>query len=129
MRRILALALAVVIAVELVAGCSSASESPTFPLPTAAVPISVPTQAGPLTGTCPSTDLGSIVIDWDAGHRVLSLGSKKVLLPWGFSGRLLPSGRLEILARGGTVVARDGDTVKLGGADLEHVCRVQGVEY
>jgi hypothetical protein len=28
-----------------------------------------------------------------------------------------------------TVVAQDGDTIKLGGADTEHVCRVQGVEY
>jgi hypothetical protein len=129
MRRILTLALAAVFALGLVAGCSSGSEDETFPLPTAAIPIKVPTQAGPLTGTCPSTDLGSILIGWDAGHRGLSLGGKKVLLPWGFSGRMLPSGRLEILARGGTVIARDGDTVKLGGADLEHVCRVQGVEY
>jgi hypothetical protein len=129
MKRILALALVAALALGLTAACSSGSEEPTYPLPTAAIPIPVPSQVGPLAGSCPSTDLGSVLITWDAGHRKLSLGGQKVLLPWGFSARELPDGRLEILGRGGAVVARDGDTIRLGGADLEHVCRVQGVEY
>jgi hypothetical protein len=129
MKRILAPALVAALALGLAAGCSSGSEEGAYPLPTAAINIPVPTQVGPLAGSCPSTDLGPILITWDAGHRKLTLGGQKVLLPWGFSGRMLPSGRLEILGRGGAVVARDGDTIRLGGADLEHVCRVQGVEY
>lgn len=37
--------------------------------------------------------------------------------------------RSSSLAPDGTVVARDGDTIKLGGPDYMHVCRVQSVEY
>jgi hypothetical protein len=128
MKRIPVLALAAALALGL-AACGSGSQEPTYPLPTEAIPIQLPTQVGPLAGSCPSTDLGPILITWDSGHRKLSLGSQKVLLPWGFSARELPDGHLEIVAKGGAVVARDGDTIRLGGADLEHVCRVQGVEY
>jgi hypothetical protein len=66
---------------------------------------------------------------WDAGHRSMSFSGPKVALPFLFSGRMLPSGRFQIIAPGNTVVAQDGDTLKLGGADYMHICRVQGVEY
>ena len=70
-----------------------------------------------------------ILIAWDAAHRSLSLGGEKAVLPPGFTGRMLPDGRFELLGPGGDVVARDGDTLKVGGSDYIRVCRVQGVNY
>lgn len=125
MRRILALVLVAGVA----AACSLFDDEPTYPLPAAAIVWALPTQAGASPSVCPSTQLAPLRIDWDAIHRILSVGGEKVLWPRGFSERLLPSGRLDILAPDGSVVARDGDTVAFGGSDYQHVCRVQGVEY
>lgn len=121
--------LALVLVAGLVAGCALGEEDQTYPLPTAAITLDVGAQATPGTAPCPSTDLAPVKIDWEATHRSLSFGGPKVELPKGFSGRMLPTGRLEILAPDGTVVARDGDTLILGGSDYMHVCRVQGVVY
>jgi len=129
MKRLLTLGMAALLAAQLLAACSAASEDPTYPLPSTAESFSLQTQTAPRTAPCPDTELPSVVVNWDAGHRKLSFSGQKVLLPFGFFGRVLPGGRLEIVAPGNTVVAQDGDTLKLGGADLAHVCRVQGVVY
>jgi hypothetical protein len=120
--------LALLLAAGMVAACSM-GEDPTYPLPTSPITWPLPTQpvAGPTA--CPATVLTPVKIEWDATHRSLSLGGQKATLPNGFSARMLPTGRLEILAPDGTVAARDGDTIALGGSDYAHVCRVQGVEY
>jgi hypothetical protein len=125
MRLILTLVLVACVA----SACSLVDDEPTYPLPTAAIAWSVPTQLDASPSVCPSTQLAPLRIDWDATHRSLSVGGEKLLWPRGFSARMLPSGRLEILAPDGNVVARDGDTVAFGGSDYMHVCRVQGVEY
>jgi len=119
--------LVLVAAAWLVAGCSWPDEETTYPLPSVAViwPLPVQEDAGP--AVCPPTDLVPVKVEWDAPHRRLSMGGQKMIWPRGFSMRVLPSGRLEILAPDGTLVARDGDTVKLGGADYMHVCRVEAV--
>ena len=129
MKRILGLGLAALLATQILAACSFGEDLPTYALPTAAISWDPPTQAAPRTAPCPATELPSVVIEWDAVHRSLSLSGLKVDLPFGFTGRILPSGRYQIVAPGNTVVAQDGDTIKLGGADTEHVCRVQVVEY
>jgi hypothetical protein len=123
------LILAVVLAAGLAAACSWPEQETVYPLPPAPIAIELMTQAGTGSTTCPSTDLAPVKADWDATHRALSVGGEKVMWPQGFSARLLPSGHLDILAPDGTVVARDGDTIKLGGSDYMHVCRVQSVEY
>ena len=66
---------------------------------------------------------------WDATHRSLSLGGEKALLPAGFTGRMLANGCFEPSAPTGEVVARDGDSLEVSGADYMHICRVQGVNY
>jgi hypothetical protein len=123
------LILTLVLVAGVAAACSLFDDEPTYPLPTAAIVWALPTQPDASPSVCPSTQLAPLRIDWDATHRVLSVGSEKVLWPRGFSERMLPSGRLDILAPDGSVVARDGDTVAFGGSDYQHVCRVQGVEY
>ena len=123
------LILALVLTAGLVAACSFGEEDPTYPLPSAPMTWGVPTQSSPAARPCPTTVLAPVTVEWDATHRFLSLGGQKVELPRGFSARILPSGRFEILAPGGTVVARDGDTLQLGGSDYMNVCRVQSVEY
>jgi hypothetical protein len=40
-----------------------------------------------------------------------------------------PDGRFELLSPTGEVVAREGETLTVGGPDYMHVCRVQGVSY
>ncbi|HEX7492362.1 MAG TPA: hypothetical protein VF337_11735 [Candidatus Limnocylindrales bacterium] len=129
MKRLVVLAMGALMAAQLFAACSSASEDKTFALPTSPVSIQVPTQSAPHTGQCPATQLPAVTLTWDAGHQTVSFSGPKVLLPFGFSGRMLPSGRLQIIGPGDTVVAQDGDTLKLGGADYAHICRVQGVEH
>jgi hypothetical protein len=131
MKRTLAFGLAAVLTAQLLAGCGSGvtEENPTLPLPSAVTPYHLATQAAPRTTTCPSTVLPAVKVDWDAGHRVLSMSGEKMIWPFGFSASMLPSGHLEIRAPGGAIVARDGDTLQIGGADYEHVCRIQGVEY
>jgi hypothetical protein len=123
------LILTLVLAASVASACALGDEDPTYPLPASAIAWSVPTQLDAGPSVCPSTRLAPLRIDWDATHRSLSVGGEKVLWPRGFSARLLPSGRLDILAPDGSVVARDGDTVAFGGSDYLHVCRVQGVEY
>ena len=123
------LILALVLAAGFAGACSASDESTVYPLPSAAITIELMTQAGTSSTACPPTDLAPVKADWDATHRALSVGGEKVIWPRGFSARLLPSGHLEILAPDGTVVARDGDTIRLGGSDYMHVCRVQSVEY
>jgi hypothetical protein len=123
------LILALVLAAGLAGACSASDEETVYPLPSAAITIVLMTQAGTSSTACPPTDLAPVKADWDATHRALSVGGEKVIWPRGFSARLLPSGHLAILARDGTVVARDGDTIRLGGSDYMHVCRVQSVEY
>jgi hypothetical protein len=118
-----------VLASGVAAACSLFDDEPTYPLPAAAIVWALPTQTDAGPSVCPSTQLAPLRIDWDATHRALSVGGEKVLWPRGFSGCMLPSGCLDILAPNGSVVASDGDTVAFGGSDHEHVCRVQGVEY
>lgn len=125
MRVLLALLL-----VDVLAGaCSWPEEDTVYPSPTAAIAWATATQTYASTTACPSTELGPVKVEWDAIHRGLSFGGEKVLLPHGFSARILTNGRLEILAPNGTVVARDGDTLELGGPDYMHVCSVQNLEY
>jgi len=126
MKRVVALLLVTGL---LASACSLSEEDPVYPLPTAAITWALPTQPASGPTACPTTELGPVRAEWDATHRGLSLGGKKVIFPRGFLARILPSGRLEIMAPDGTVVARDGDTISLGGVDYLHVCRVQGVEY
>jgi hypothetical protein len=122
--------LALVVVAGLTAACSgSYSETTAYPLPSGAEDFPLPTQAASSTTGCPPSDLAPVPVDWDATQRAVSFGGQKVLWPRGFSARMLPDGRFEILAPDGTVVARDGDTVKLGGSDYQNVCRVQSAEY
>ncbi len=123
------LIMALVLAAGLAAACSWPEQETVYPLPSAPITIVLSTQAGANSTACPPADLAPVKVDWDATHRGLSMGGEKLTWPSGFSARLLPSGRLEILAPNGTVIARDGDTIKLGGADYMHVCRVQSVQY
>ena len=123
------LILALVLAAGIAAACSQPGEETVYPLPSATITIELVTQVGSSSTACPSTDLAPVKVDWDATHRGLSVGGEKVIWPRGFSARLLPSGRLDILAPNGAVVARDGDTIALGGADYMHICRVQSVGY
>ena len=130
MKAIAALFLAAALVAALVAGCGlAAPETTAYPLPTAAIAFPLPAQSDATAASCPATDLAPVKVEWDAVQRDLSVGGKKVIWPRGFSARILPSGGLEILAPGGAVVARDGDTIALGGTDYEHVCRVQSVQY
>ena len=123
------LILTLVLAAGIAAACSQPGEETVYPLPSATITIELVTQVGSSSTACPSTDLAPVKVDWDASHRALSVGGQKVIWPQGFSSRLLPDGRLDILAPNGSVIARDGDTVALGGSDYMHVCRVQSVEY
>ncbi|HEX7612720.1 MAG TPA: hypothetical protein VF371_08085 [Candidatus Limnocylindrales bacterium] len=118
-----------VLAASVAGRCSALEEETVYLLPSVAISIELPTQAGTSSTACPPTDLAPVKADWDATHRALSVGGEKVVWPSGFSARELPSGHLEILSPDGTVVARDGDTIRLGGSDYMHVCRVQSVEY
>ena len=127
MRRLATLMLAFGLAAMLVGACS-ADEDQTYQLPVAAISLPLPVQAAS-TAACPQGDLATVQVRWDAAHRVLTLGGEKFAFPGGFTSRELPTGRLEILAPDGTVVARDGDNVTFGGADYQHICRVNGVQY
>ena len=127
-KRFQALFLAAILAVGL-AGCSIGEEDPTYLLPPAPIAVALPTQPPSSPVTCPSTELAAVRVEWDATHRSLSLGGQKVIFPAGFAAHELASGRLEVLAPNGTVVARDGDMLRLGGPDYMHVCRIQSVEY
>ncbi|HEX7498531.1 MAG TPA: hypothetical protein VF344_08720, partial [Candidatus Limnocylindrales bacterium] len=102
------LILALVLAAVLVGACNE--EGTVYPLPSAPITRGLPTQEGSSSTVGPSTDLAPVKVEWDATHRVLSVGGEKVIWPKGFSSRMLPSGRLDILAPNGSVVARDGDT-------------------
>lgn len=110
------------------AGCAY-DDDPTYPMPTGPIEIQVATQTAPISTPCSAAELTPILITWDATHRSLSLGGEKAVMPAGFTGRMLPNGRFELLAPAGEVVARDGDRIKVGGADYMHICRVQGVNY
>jgi hypothetical protein len=129
MKRSPAWVLVAVLAAVIVASCSLGEEDPTYPLPSAPITWPLPTQPASSPSACPTTELAPVQVDWDAVHRTLSLGGQKVFFPAGFTSRELPSGRLEIVAPDGSVIARDGDTLNLGGSDYMHVCRVQSVEY
>lgn len=111
------------------AGCSWDPGEITYPLPTEAITWPMPMQSPASQRACPSIELAPINVEWDSTHRTLSLGGEKVLFPPGFMYRELPSGHVEIVAPDGTVVARDGDMLELGGSDYSHVCRVGSVEY
>jgi len=122
MRLVLALALAA----GLSAACSlGESETTAYPLPSGAITIELPTQPPAPSGQgCVLLALPPVRVDWDSSQRVVSFGGEKVIWPNGFSARLLSSGRLEILAPDARVIARDGDTLQLGGSDYQHVCSV-----
>ena len=120
---------ALFLAAALAAGCGLADpETTAYPLPSTPIAWPLPTQAEATAAGCPATELEPVKVEWDAVRRALSVGGEKVVWPRGFSARILPNGRLEILAPNGTVMARDGDTISVGGADYEHVCRVQSVQ-
>jgi hypothetical protein len=125
MRRVLELVAATALTAALVAACSFGESDPTYPLPAEPITVGLPTQSDSGAAGCPQTDLGQLRIEWDSLHRALSLGGGKFAFPSGYAAREMPSGRLEILAPDGTVVARDGATLQLNGADLEHICRVE----
>ena len=110
-------------------GCSFGDDEPTYQLPTAPIILDVPTQPPASATDCPQTALAPVKLIWDATHRSLSFGGQGFSLPWGFTGRELPSGHFELLAPNGDVVARDGDTLTLGGTDYMQICRIQSVEY
>ena len=121
MKRVLSL----VLATGLAAACSpSYSGETAYALPSGAMVISLPTQADPRATGCVLLRLGPVRVDWDASQRSVSFGGEKVLWPRGYSARLLPNGRLEIVAPDGTIVARDGDMVEFNGPDYQHVCSV-----
>jgi hypothetical protein len=103
-----------------------------FPLPSDALAVPLDTQApaeNPTAGgtwACPAIEVGGIVILWDrAGHSV-SFGSHTFTWPRGFSAREW-RGRLEIVAPDGSVVARDGDTLAVGGGPS--ICEVGTTIY
>jgi hypothetical protein len=123
------LLLALVVAATLAWGCTAFDEGPTYTNPATPIHWPLPTQSEARTAPCPATELMPVQVGWDPVTRDLALGGQKVEFPKGFTARILPNGRLELLAPEGAVVARDGDTLRLGGADYMHVCRVQGVEY
>lgn len=115
-----------VLAAGLSASCSlGESETTAYPLPSGPITIELPTQPpGPSGQGCVTLVLSPVLIDWDSTHRVVSFGGEKVIWPDGYSARLLPTGRLEILAPDGKVIARDGDTVQFVGPDYQHVCSI-----
>ncbi len=121
--------LSILLLIAFVAVACAYEEDPTYPMPTGPIEIRVPTQTAPISIPCSAAELTPVLITWDATHRSLSLGGEKTTLPPGFTGRMLPGGRFELLAPTGEVVARDGDTLRVGGSDYMHVCRVQGVNY
>jgi hypothetical protein len=120
------LILALVLAAALSAACSlGESEMTAYPLPSVAITIELPTQPPAASGQgCATPALSPVLIHWDSTHRVVSFGGEKVYWPYGYSARMLPTGRLEILAPDGKVIARDGDTVQFVGPDYLHVCGI-----
>ena len=122
-------ALLLVLLAGAAAGCSWDPGEITYPLPSEAITWPMPMQSAARPPACPTIELAPIKVGWDSTHRALSLGGEVVLFPPGFTYRELPNGHIEIVAPGGTVVARDGDTLALGGSDYSHICRVGSVEY
>ena len=120
------LILVLVLAVGLSAACSlGESETTAYPLPSGPITIELPTQPPAPSGQgCVLLALPPVRVDWDPGHRAVSFGGEKTIWPYGYSARLLPTGRLEILAPDGKVIARDGDTVQFFGPDYQHVCSI-----
>lgn len=117
---------ALVLAAGMAAACSAGEPGDTaYPLPQGVVAIELPTQPPRPTGMgCVLLALPPVRVEWDASRRVLSVGGAKVIWPNGYTARLLPTSRLEILRPDGVVVARDGDTVQFGGADYQTFCSV-----
>ena len=124
---VLAAGLAVALVAGLVAGCSSSYPGETaYPLPSGPIVIDLPVQSPLASDTgCVPLALPPVRVEWDASRRDISFGGQKVLWPNGYSARLLPTGRLEIVGPDGTVVARDGDTIQFGGSDYQHVCSIE----
>jgi hypothetical protein len=115
-------------ALALALGSCAPYLEPTYAPPASPLVLSLPTQSS-APASCPDTSLAPITINWNATFRRVSFGGEKLIWPAGFTARELPSGRLEIYAPDGTVVARDGDTITPGGADYQHVCRIDSVQY
>jgi hypothetical protein len=120
--------LAAVLASGLLGGCVRPSEDQKFPLPTSPITLFVPTQTS-TPGACPQTSLAPIKIAWKSLYRTVSFGGEKAIFPNGFTAKEFPDGHLEIYAPDGSLVARDGDTITVGGTDYEHICRVGSVQY
>lgn len=111
-------------------GCSAESvATPTASGPSAAAPTSAaPTAAAPtaeavalLTEPVPAQACmaalaqGTLVPDPRSGLALATAGERTpVMWPFGYSGRLV-DGVIELLDDAGTFVAREGDTVEIGG--------------
>jgi hypothetical protein len=138
-------ALATLLALTVVAGCSPGSGTgrTPYPLPPGAVSVALPTQPQ-YTSPIPSPGIGCqlmgpahVLVVWDKTAHSVSFTfdqwstnkAPTILWPRGFSAREY-QGRLELVAPDGKVVARDGEEVpNVGGLGPELVCMVDGVQY